>query len=97
MSGEGVVPRMTKEPTCARRTGSFEAGADGGVRASRGGVTRATIVNLSPGVRSLGEIGSTSLGWKASVGFYARKATVTDSASSGRRSRERFAVPARLL
>ena len=24
------LPGMTKEPTCARRTGSFEAGADGG-------------------------------------------------------------------
>jgi hypothetical protein len=42
---------MTKEPACARRPGSFEAGADGGVRASRGGVTGVTVMKLWPHVQ----------------------------------------------
>src|SRR6476469_8100382 len=41
---------IAKEPACARRTDSFEAGADGGVRASRGGVTYVTVINPWPDV-----------------------------------------------
>src|SRR4051812_35003201 len=44
---------MTKEPTCARRTGSFEAGRMGGCVPAVGGVTAVTVIKLSPRVRVL--------------------------------------------
>src|SRR5689334_1359784 len=49
-SAPWVKPGKAKEPDLRAQVGSFEAGADGGVRASRGGVTRETLVNPCPGV-----------------------------------------------